>query len=202
MTDVVTNTAGRPLSRRGLDTRRRLLDAAEHVFGELGFHDASMVKITQTAGVAQGTFYLYFDSKKAIFDELVRDLNQRVRHAMKEGSTQGRTRLEAELLGFRAFFRFSAEHPALYRIIRQAEFVSPEMLHYHYERLSQGYREALAEAVAAGEVGALDPEVTAWALMGLGELIGMRWILWSERGELPSDVATELERIISGVLEA
>jgi AcrR family transcriptional regulator len=202
VTDVVTNTAGRPLSRRGLDTRRRLLDAAEQVFGEYGYHDASMVKITEAAGVAQGTFYLYFDSKKAVFDELVRDLNQRVRHAMKEGSTRGRTRLEAELLGFRAYFRFTAEHPALYRIIRQAEFVSPEMLHYHYERLSRGYVEALGEAVEAGEVGALDPEVTAWALMGLGELIGMRWILWAEGRELPADVAQELERIIRCVLEA
>jgi AcrR family transcriptional regulator len=61
MTDVVTNTAGRPLSQRGLDTRRRVLDAAEQVFGEYGYHDASMVKITEAAGVAQGTFYLYFD---------------------------------------------------------------------------------------------------------------------------------------------
>jgi AcrR family transcriptional regulator len=203
MTDVVvTNTAGRPLSRRGLDTRRRLLDAAEQIFGEVGYHDASMVKITEAAGVAQGTFYLYFDSKKAIFDELVRDLNQRVRHAMKEGSTRGHTRLEAELLGFRAFFAFTAEHPALYRIIRQAEFVSPEMLHYHYERLAQGYVEALAEAVDAGEVGSLDPEVTAWALMGLGELIGLRWILWAQGRELPRDGAGELERIIRCVLEA
>jgi AcrR family transcriptional regulator len=132
----------------------------------------------------------------------VRDLNQRVRHAMKEGSTRGATRLEAELLGFRAYFRFTAEHPALYRIIRQAEFVSPEMLHYHYDRLSRGYVEALAEAVEAGEVGALDPEVTAWALMGLGELIGMRWILWAEGRELPAAVAQELERIIRCVLEA
>jgi AcrR family transcriptional regulator len=202
VTDVVTNTAGRPLSRRGLDTRRRLLDAAEHVFGEHGYHEASMVKITEAAGVAQGTFYLYFDSKKAVFDELVRDLNQRVRHAMREGSERGRTRVEAELLGFRAFFRFTAEHPALYRIIRQAEFVSPEMLHYHYERLAQGYVEALAEAVGAGEVGALDPEVSAWALMGLGELIGMRWILWADGRELPERVSSELERIIRCVLEA
>ena len=202
MTDIVTNTAGRPLSQRGLDTRRRLLDAAEHVFGELGYHDASMVKITEAAGVAQGTFYLYFDSKKAIFDELVRDLNRRVRHAMKEGSTRGRTRLEAELNGFRAFFDFTSAHPALYRIIRQAEFVSPEMLHYHYERLAQGYVEALTEARQDGEVGALDPEVTAWALMGLGELIGLRWILWSQGRELPRDVSDELERIIRGVLGA
>ena len=100
MTDVVTSTAGKPLSKRGLDTRRRLLDAAEMVFGDVGYPDASIVKITEAAGVAQGTFYLYFDSKQAVFDELVRDINQRVRHAMKEGSSRGETRLEAELLGF------------------------------------------------------------------------------------------------------
>jgi AcrR family transcriptional regulator len=202
VTEVVTNAAGRPLSQRGLDTRRRVLDAAEQVFSELGFVDASLVKITEAAGVAQGTFYLYFDSKKAVFDELVRDLNRRVRHAMKEGSSRGSTRLEAELLGFQAYFRFTAEHPALYRIIRQAEFVSPAMLRYHYDRLSQGYVEALREASRAGDVGELDAEVTAWALMGLGELVGMRWILWSEERELPPHVAAELERIIRCILEA
>ena len=41
-----------------------------------------------------------------------------------------------------------------------------------------------------GEIARVDPEVTAWALMGLGELIGMRWILWaSGSAELPEDVA-------------
>src|ERR1044072_8651495 len=98
MTDVVlTNVDGRPLSKRGLDTRRRLIDAAEQVFGELGYHDASVVKLAEEAGgAAPGTFYLYVDSKKAIFDELVRDLNRRVRRAMKEGSSKGTTRLESE----------------------------------------------------------------------------------------------------------
>jgi AcrR family transcriptional regulator len=203
MTDVVTSTAGKPLSKRGLDTRRRLLDAAETVFGDIGYPDASIVKITEAAGVAQGTFYLYFDSKQAVFDELVRDINQRVRHAMKEGSSRGETRLESELYGFEAYFRFTAEHPALYRIIRQAEFVSPEMLRYHYDRLAAGYVEALRDAAAAGEIAAdVDPEVTAWALMGLGELIGMRWILWNGERELPAAVARELERIVRDVLGA
>jgi AcrR family transcriptional regulator len=198
--EVVTNVAGRPLSRRGLDTRRRLLDAAESVFGRLGYHEASIVKITEAAGVAQGTFYLYFDSKKAIFDELLVDLNRRVRRAMKEGSERGRTRYEAELGGFEAFFRFTAEHPALYRIVRQAEFVSPEMLRYHYDRLSEGYVEALAHAVESGEVGKLDPEVTAWALMGMGEMLGMRWILWGDG--MPKRVLKELARLIRCALEA
>jgi AcrR family transcriptional regulator len=199
--DVVTNVDGRPLSRRGLDTRRRLLDAAERVFGELGYHEASVVKVAEAAGVATGTYYLYFDSKKAIFDELVRDLNRRVRRAMKEASSQGETRLQAELRGFDAYFRFTAEHPTLYRIIRQAEFVSPEMLRYHYDRLSAGYIDALREASLAGEIGKLDPEVAAYALMGLGEMIGMRWILWGD-GSIPKRVSSELERLIRCILEA
>jgi AcrR family transcriptional regulator len=202
MTDVLTNVDGRPLSKRGINTRRRLIDAAERVFGELGYHDASIVKVTDAAGVAAGTFYLYFDSKKAIFDELVRDLNRRVRHSMKEASSKGASRLEAEALGFDAYFRFTAEHPALYRIIRQAEFVSPEMLRYHYERLSEGYIEALRSASEAGEIAPLDPEVAAFALMGMGELIGMRWILWGAGVPLPSRVSEELLRILRAILEA
>ncbi len=204
MTDAITPTdvGGRPLGQKGALTRQRLLDAAEGVFAELGYHDASVVKITEAAGVAQGTFYLYFRSKQELFDELVRDLNRRVRRAMKAASSVGTTRVEAELLGFRAFFRFTAEHPALYRIIRQAEFVSPGSLRYHYERLSAGYVEGLTRASADGEVGPVDPEVTAWALMGMGELVGMRWILWEQRDEMPERVVDELARIIACVLES
>jgi AcrR family transcriptional regulator len=203
LTDVAVPTGvdGRVLSPRGTRTRQRVLEAAEAVFAEHGYHDASIVKITAAAGVGQGTFYLYFGSKQDVFDELVRDLNRRVRHAMKEASSQGKTRLEAELLGFRAYFRFTADHPALYRIIRQAEFVSPEMLRYHYDRLSSGYVEGLRSAVKRGEIADLDPEVAAWALMGMGELIGMRWILWKENQNMPKDVLAELSRIIACILE-
>jgi AcrR family transcriptional regulator len=192
-----TSVDGRPLSKRGERTRRRLLEAAESVFAELGYHDASIVKITEAAGCGQGTFYLYFASKKDVFDELVVDLNHRVRHAMTEAASQGRTRAEMERLGFAGYFRFVAEHPALYRIIRQAEFVSPEMLHLHYERLTSGYVAGLRQAMEAGEIAEGDPELLAWALMGVGELVGMRWILWAGRDALPSAVMEDLGRIIS-----
>ena len=192
------------LTARGKRTRRKLLEAAEQVIAGVGYHDASIVKITEAAGVGQGTFYLYFESKKAIFDEVVLDLNSRVRHAMTEAAEAGRTRAEAELLGFAAFFRFTAEHPALYRIIRQAEFVSPETLHEHYERLTQGYVSGLRQAMEAGEVAEGDPEVLAWSLMGIGELVGMRWILWDGDGgaSMPDDVFAELARIIVRALGA
>lgn len=197
---TIQGTDGRTLSPRGLETRARLLEAAEQVFGELGFHDASVVKITEAAGVGQGTFYLYFASKHELFDELVRDLNRRIRHAMAEQAQKGETRVEQELLGFKGYFEFAAEHPGLYKIIRQSAFVSPDIFKWHYDRVSERYVAALQEAVERHELGPIDPEVAAWALMAVGETIGLRWIVWGDGG-VPANVVAELGRIIRAVLE-
>lgn len=172
---------------RGDRTRAKILAAAEQVFSECGYNEASIVRITEAAGVGQGTFYLYFSSKLEVFEELVEDLNRRVRHAMSEASNAASTRIESERAGFRAFFEFTAEHPALYRIIREAEFVSPRSLRLHYTRIVDGYISGLEEAKEHGEVGDIDPAVAAWALMGIGEMIGMRWVLWGENGTAGAD---------------
>ena len=200
--ETATGVDGRPLSKRGERTRRRLLEAAESVFADLGYHDASIVKITEAAGVAQGTFYLYFQSKKDVFKEVVLDLNRRVRHYVQEAAKDGKTRAEVEALGFRAYFRFTAEHPALYRVIRQAEFVSPETLYEHYSRFTPGYVAGLEAAMAKGEIAKADPVVLTWALMGIAELFGMRSILWQRNGEIPEDELRELEAIISRAIGA
>jgi AcrR family transcriptional regulator len=187
---------------RGARTRTRLLEAAEQVFTELGYHEASIVKIAEAAGVAPGTFYLYFAGKLDIFDELVEDLNGRVRQAMADAASRGRTRTEAERLGFQAFFRFTAEHPGLYRVIRQAEFVSPRALRQHYQRIVAGYVRGLREAMERGEIATGDPEVLAWALMGVGEMIGLRWILWGETDEIPERVFEETMQFVQRALDA
>ncbi|MHB1171889.1 MAG: TetR/AcrR family transcriptional regulator [Lacisediminihabitans sp.] len=175
-----------PRTSRGLATRSRLLAAAEYVFADLGYVEASVTRITDRAGVAQGTFYLYFDTKLDVFNELVEDLNHRVRLAMSEASATATTRIESERAGFRAFFEFTAKHPALYRIVREAEFVSPGALRMHYTRIVEGYIDGLRSARDAGEVGDIDPTVAAWALMGIGEMIGMRWVLWGD-GDMGDD---------------
>lgn len=203
-----------PRTARGQQTKDRILEAAEHVFAQLGYAEASVSRITDRAGIGQGTFYLYFDSKLALFNELVEDLNRRVRHAMSEGSRGAPTRLEAERAGFRAFFRFTADHPALYRVVREAEFVSPGALRLHYTRIVEGYIEGLRDARAADEIGDIDPTIAAWALMGIGEMIGMRWVLWGEgasagadadptasgTSEVPEHVLDEMMRFIEGAL--
>jgi AcrR family transcriptional regulator len=190
-----------PKTDRGTQTKEKILLAAERVFADLGYQDASVAKITNHAGVGQGTFYLYFGSKLEVFEELVYDLNRRVRRAMTEGAAHATTRIEREREGFRAFFKFTAEHPALYRIIRQAEFVSPKALKHHYTKIVEGYRAGIAQAEAEGEISDLDPEVASWMLMGIGELIGMRWVLWSEDGEVPEDVFENMMRFIESGLQ-
>jgi AcrR family transcriptional regulator len=204
-----------PRTARGEKTRRKLLEAAEHVFSAYGYHEASVSRITDVAGVGQGTYYLYFDSKLAIFNELVEDLNHRVRQAMSEGARGAGNRLEAERAGFAAFFRFTAEHPALYRVVREAEQVSPDALRMHYTRIVEGYIEGLRDAFDDGEISDIDPTVAAWALMGIGEMIGMRWVLWGDADsapgaeadptasgtrEVPPHVLDEMMRFIGGAL--
>jgi len=187
----VSPATGRPLTKRGEATRRRILEAAEQVFAELGYHEASIVKVTERAGVALGTFYLYFDSKRTVFEALVLDLNERVRQSMTEAMAGATNRIDAERSGFEGFFRFTAQHPALYRVVREAEFVSPEVMHLHYQRIVEGYTAGLEAAQQQGDIDPLlDPETAAWALMGMGELIGMRFLLWErdESGKPPEHI--------------
>lgn len=59
-----------PRSRKGMQTRARLLDAAKLVFERDGFLDARIADIAEAAQLAIGSFYHYFDSKEQIFREI------------------------------------------------------------------------------------------------------------------------------------
>ena len=62
--------------------RDQILEAAAEVFGAAGYHAANVADIIAKAGVARGTFYQYFESKRQLFDELLDDLLERVREAI------------------------------------------------------------------------------------------------------------------------
>ena len=51
--------------------RRDILDAAYELFTTVGFHKTTILSIALKAGVGKGTFYLYFDSKEDVRDELI-----------------------------------------------------------------------------------------------------------------------------------
>jgi len=51
--------------------RASVLAEAKKIFSRKGYHDTSIDDLIEAAGIARGTFYLYFESKRAIFDELL-----------------------------------------------------------------------------------------------------------------------------------
>jgi AcrR family transcriptional regulator len=62
-------------ARRLRESRRAaVLAVARRIFSKKGYHDTSIHQIIEAAAIARGTFYLYFESKRAIFDELLGDL--------------------------------------------------------------------------------------------------------------------------------
>ena len=172
-----------PVTSRGQRTRNKLLDAAEQVFGEQGYERASIVEITRTAGVAQGTFYVYFESKKTIFIELVETLGTRLRRSLGESISGLDNRLEIERIGFKAFLKFVEQHKHMYKIVRQCEFVDEEVYRAYYRRMADGYVRGLKGAMREGEFHKLHPEAIAYALMGIFDFLGMRWVLWE--GSVP-----------------
>src|SRR6187397_1103196 len=112
-----------PRTARGEKTLRKILDAALLEFGQRGFHDSSIVGITSRARVALGTFYTYFDSKEAVFQELVRDMSGQVRDHVAPALQSASGTLEAEGLALQSFLEFVVTHRQVYRIIDEAEFV-------------------------------------------------------------------------------
>jgi AcrR family transcriptional regulator len=193
-------TLPRPATARGEATRQRLLDAAESEFGVHGFHAASIAGITRSAGVAQGTFYLYFPSKEDVLRELVRHMGHELRQALAAATVGAPDRLAVERLGFEAFARFSLAHRNLYRIVMESQFVDEAIYRGYYEALAEGYAEGLRGAIERGEVRAIDPEAAAWALMGIAHFVGLRYAIWQER-EPPTEALDAVFDVVRHGLE-
>lgn len=187
------------LTKKGLNTRNKLLKTAEEVFGKKGYFEASIVDITKEADVAQGTFYKYFPSKKAIYDELVRELSRDLRQYIKQSIQEAKNQDEAQKKGFQAFFEWVRDNRNLYSIVQQAVIVDEELYRWYYEKLATGYVKSLKEAQLTGDFKQLDHETIAYCLMGIGQFLGMRWVYW-EGEEVPNDVfEAAMEMVFHGL---
>ena len=178
-----------PRTERGRKTLRLLLDAAAAEFGEKGFHESSVVSITQRAGVALGSFYTYFDSKDSLFRALVRDMSAQVRRTVGPVIAAEPDRLEGERKGLAKFLNFVREHKELYRIIDEAEFVDPPSYRAHYEDTVNGYLTSLKDAATKGQVRDDVEEVHAWAIVGMNVFLGLRFGVLGEDRDA-AEVAT------------
>ncbi len=184
-----------PKTERGRRTLRALLNAAALEFGEKGFHDAAISQITARAGVAAGSFYVYFDSKEAIFTALVKDMSTQVRDYVAPRIADAPDQLAAEKAGQAAYLAFVREHREIYRIIDESEFVDPASYREHYTNSASRIAARLQAAMERGEIAQGNAEVQAWALMGINVFLGLRFGVWSD--DDPAEVLAEAGRFIT-----
>jgi AcrR family transcriptional regulator len=177
---VQTLPAEAPKTARGRKTWQKLLDAAEREFGERGFHEAAITRITESAGVAMGTFYVHFPSKEAVFRALVAHMGHLTRSWIAERVADAPNRLAAERRGLEAFIEFVRRHRNLYRIVNEAQFVAPDAYRAYYEDFAKAYRRRLSEASSRGEIRTGRDEERAWALIGASVFLGLRFGVWDD----------------------
>jgi AcrR family transcriptional regulator len=189
-----------PRTARGQRTLRLILDAAAEEFGQRGYHEGSIARIAQRAGVAIGSFYTYFDSKEAVFRALVADMSRQVREHVVPHILAAPDRLAGERAGIAAYLDFVRTHKALYRIIDESAFVAEDAYRRHYVDVADGYAISLEQAFGRGEVSDGDWQVRAWAIMGMNVFLGLRFGVWSD-AEPVEAIAAAAHALISDGLK-
>jgi AcrR family transcriptional regulator len=160
------------------ERRRQLLDVALEVFAEGGFHKTSMDSVAERAGVTKPVLYQHFDSKRALYSELLEDTGRRLRDAIlaaTAGAKHPHGQVEA---GFAAYFGFVAEYRSAFNLLfgggsrRDLEFSDTVI------EVEESLTDAL-EGVIGADVPSLDPgqrTLVARAIVGLAEHTGRQWI--------------------------
>lgn len=94
---------------RGQQTQQRILDAALRVFGEVGYHQCNIARITQAAGCSRASFYQYFSSREDVF----RHLTGRVARQLN-ASAEALDPLTADAAGWASVRAWVARHGDIY----------------------------------------------------------------------------------------
>jgi len=174
-----------PRSRKGVRTRARLVEAAKQVFERDGFLEARIVDIAETAGLAPGTFYHYFDSKEQIFREVAEAQEERLTAPPEDGSEVDHDGSPIERIrrsNLRYLQRYRDE-AALMGVIEQVSRYDDHVnaarmatMKHFVERAEKAIRRLQSEGVADTR---LDPAMAADAL---GAMVARFAELWLVQG--------------------
>lgn len=190
------------------ERRQQILACARDAFAEKGYQAVTVDDVVARAQIARGTFYLYFDDKRAVLDALVDDFLARIggcivgidiAHASHSPREQLRQNVER-------ITQMALSDPAMVKVaLRDATGLDPAFdakIRSFYEALRKLLGESLEEGQQNGIVRAGDRDVmVSIGLGGLKELV-----LDAVTGELrrtPEELVDELMRFLDqGLLVA
>ena len=185
-----------------IQSRMALLDAAAKVVGEVGYSGALISTITSRAGVAQGTFYNYFESRQDLLNQLLPSMSNDMLAFIKERASKAISHADREKRSFEAYFAYLNERPEFYRILYESEQFAPEAFQQHVDLIAKNYERTLSLASAGGEARQVDPreyEAIALMLMGMRRYLSRRYMhAQGTIQEIPDFVTRAYMRIVCG----
>jgi len=176
------------LSRRERERRMRrqaMLDAAQAVFAEKGYADATLDEIAERAEFGKGTLYNYFEGGKeeilfAVFDDTIGELEDLIHTVFRKELEDGRSLRDAFHLFAERHFEMIRDRQDLFLIlVREAHRMAfsdntkrVQFFREQHDRLVNALTPALEAAIETGEIQSLPPESVANMLLanvrGLG----------------------------------
>lgn len=179
-------------------TRQLLLDAAGRVLAAKGYHQTLISDIVAAAGVGQGTFYRFFDSKRSVFDTLLDRFFEQLIAEFSEMSATPLTDLDAyrnaSLAAVRKVAaRLDEQRDLTLLFLRETSSVDREAALKLAAMLDQFAFYAklyLDQAMAQGFARPCDSAVVAQALVGIGLHLIRGWFE-GRFGELTADDLSE-----------
>jgi len=191
--------------------RRQILRTACELFAARGYHDTSVSDIVAFAGIARGTFYLYFDGKRALLDELIDQFIVALENCVRrvevmEDSPPPFDQLKGNVSRVLALLTEEREMASI--LLNHAvglDKESDEKLHAFHDRVIRALVDALETGVSMGLATTEDPEITArFILGGIKEVVHFIVVRGAEprdHGRLVNDVlTTALRGVASGPL--
>jgi AcrR family transcriptional regulator len=186
-----------PLTKRGLITFDALARAGESLFHTKGYHLTTINDICDKAGVASGTFYLYFSDKYSLYRRLLLDYSHKIRLAIATAVKDLPSRIEQERVGIATFIKFARDNPHSYTIIWQSLQVDKDLFIDYYSSFAKSYNDGLIQSANRGEIKKIDTMTMAYALMGISNFVGLQVIMF-EKG-LVNDA--DIDRIVDQVIQ-
>jgi AcrR family transcriptional regulator len=154
------------------ERRAQIKDVARRLFGERGYHRTQISDLIEAAGIARGTFYLYFRNKREIFGELVDDLLATLDSCIKgievgEGEPPVGLQMRGNLS--RILATLAQNRPLAHILLRAAVGLDPDFdrrVDDFYRQVSNRIAEGVSLGLEMGIVHPCDPHVAAIMILG------------------------------------
>lgn len=184
--------------------RRAILEAAVHVFAEKGYFGARMRDVAAAARVADGTLYLYFDSKEDLLTAVLEDHARAFVERARRDCTRledPRHRLQAVLERHLASLEANRPLATVFQIeLRHSRRFLRRIARGQVSQYLQLLQEIVAEGVARGVFRPeLDPKVVARVIFGAVDELVTAWVLAQKPSSLKEQLVPLLEVLFYGL---